>query len=131
MFLLGTFGAVFSSLLGVWQSVPYLFADCWGLLRGTSTRSGNTTVDTSSTPYRSYLALIAFVPMLGLFMTFREIQQIYTVIGALFFPVLALGLLILNSRSSWIGEQFRNRPLTIAVLLAVLGFYSWLGFGTA
>jgi len=131
MFLFGTLGAVFSSLLGVWQSVPYLFADCWGLLRGTSTRLGNATVDTTSTPYRSYLALIAIVPMLGLFMTFRDIQQIYTVIGALFFPVLALGLLIFNSRSSWIGEQFRNRPLTIAALLAVLGFYSWLGFGTA
>ncbi|MGH8196290.1 MAG: hypothetical protein ACREQ8_18130 [Woeseiaceae bacterium] len=33
LFLIGTFGAVFSSLLGVWQAVPYLFADCWGLLR--------------------------------------------------------------------------------------------------
>src|SRR5690606_15335089 len=33
LFLLGTFGTVFSSLLGVWQAVPYLFADCWQLVR--------------------------------------------------------------------------------------------------
>jgi len=32
-FLVGAWGAVFSSLLGVWQSVPYLFADCWRLIR--------------------------------------------------------------------------------------------------
>lgn len=127
MFLIGTLGAVFSSLLGVWQSVPYLFADCWGLLRNRSTRSGLQTVDTSSTPYRVYLVLIAVVPMLGLFMTFRDVQRLYTVTGALFFPVLAFALLIFNSRSSWIGARFRNRPLTIIVLAAVLAFFSWLG----
>jgi hypothetical protein len=27
VFLLGFWGAVFSSVLGVWQSAPYLFAD--------------------------------------------------------------------------------------------------------
>jgi Mn2+/Fe2+ NRAMP family transporter len=130
MFLIGTLGAVFSSLLGVWQSVPYLFADCWGLLRNRSTRKGLQTVDTRSRPYRAYLVVIAVVPMLGLFMTFRDVQQLYTVIGALFFPVLALGLLIFNSRSSWIGAEFRNRPITVVVLIGVLGFYTWLGFGT-
>ena len=30
-FLIGAWGAVFSSLLGVWQSVPYLFADLWSM----------------------------------------------------------------------------------------------------
>lgn len=33
MFLLGFWGAVFSSLIGVWQSAPYLIAD---FLSGTS-----------------------------------------------------------------------------------------------
>ena len=33
MFLIGAWGTVFSSLLGVWQAVPYLFADCWRLTR--------------------------------------------------------------------------------------------------
>ena len=34
LFLIGAFGAVFSSLLGVWQSVPYVFADFCGIVSG-------------------------------------------------------------------------------------------------
>jgi hypothetical protein len=124
LFLVGALGAVFSSLLGVWQSVPYLFADCWGLLKGggeTATR-----VDTKAPPYRAYLVLIATVPMLGLFWGFRDIQLAYAVTGALLFPVLALALLIFNGRSAWVGAKFRNRPLTIAALVVVLLFFSWI-----
>jgi Mn2+/Fe2+ NRAMP family transporter len=124
MFLVGALGAVFSSLLGVWQSVPYLFADCWGLLKGggeTATR-----VDTKAPPYRAYLILIATVPMLGLFWGFRDIQLAYAVTGALLFPVLALALLIFNGRSAWVGPKFTNRPLTVAALVVILAFFSWI-----
>ena len=126
LFLVGTLGAVFSSLLGVWQCVPYLFADCWGLLTDRE-REALTRVDTQSAPYRSYLVLIAIVPMLGLFWSFREIQMLYAIIGALFFPVLALALLVFNGQSAWVGRDFTNRPLTIVVLVIVLIFFSWMG----
>lgn len=128
LFLIGTFGAVFSSLLGVWQAVPYLFADCWNLLRQRSpVDAARLAVDTRGRPYRIYLFLLALVPMLGLFFSFREIQKFYAVIGAWFFPLLALVLLVLNGRAAWIGERHRNRPLTTVVLVAVLLFFSWLG----
>jgi Mn2+/Fe2+ NRAMP family transporter len=126
LFLLGTLGAVFSSLLGVWQCVPYLFADCWGLLENRE-RKALVRVDTRSLPYRSYLVLIATVPMLGLLSSFREVQLIYAVAGALFFPFLALMLLIFNGRSAWVGADFSNGPLTIVALVAVLIFFSWMG----
>jgi Mn2+/Fe2+ NRAMP family transporter len=126
VFLTGALGAVFSSLLGVWQSVPYLFADCWNLLQkrgqGVVTR-----VDTRSVPYRSYLLLIAIVPLFGLFWRFRDIQMAYAVAGALLFPVLALALLIFNGQSAWVGPELRNRPLTTAALVVVLLFFSWIG----
>jgi Mn2+/Fe2+ NRAMP family transporter len=122
LFLIGAIGTVFSSMLGVWQSVPYLFADCWRLLaRGT-----RAAVDTRSLPYRSYLVALAIVPMLGLFASFRDVQKIYTVGGAFFFPLLALLLLILNGRARWVGHELKNRPATAATLLGILAFFSWI-----
>jgi Mn2+/Fe2+ NRAMP family transporter len=124
LFLIGAFGAVFSSLLGVWQSVPYLFADCWRLVRRGADAEQ---VDTRSRAYRGYLYCLGLIPMLGLFMTFRHVQQLYTVIGAVFFPVLALGLLIFNGRTAWIGRAHRNRLPTSLFLGAILLFFAWLG----
>ena len=126
LFLIGATGTVFSSMLGVWQSVPYLFADCWRLLRRRTAVADRAAVDTSAAPYRIYLLLLAIVPMLGLFWSFREVQKIYTVTGALFFPLLALVLLIFNGRSNWVGRDFKNRPATVVTLIAVLGFFSWI-----
>jgi Mn2+/Fe2+ NRAMP family transporter len=126
-FLIGTWGAVFSSLLGVWQSVPYLFADCWGLLGQRGSAAGSPRVDTRALPYRLYLGSLAAIPIVGLFFSFRDVQKLYTVTGALFFPVLALTLLVFNGRSAWVGRDFRNRPATVAALLAVLAFFSLVG----
>jgi hypothetical protein len=122
LFLIGAFGAVFSSLLGVWQSVPYLFADCWRLLQRRSE-----TVSVTMPAYRFFLLCIGIIPMVGLFLTFRDIQRLYTVIGAWFFPVLALALLVLNGNRRWIPAQHRNGVVTIVLLVAVLGFFAWVG----
>jgi hypothetical protein len=129
LFLAGTFGTVFSSLLGVWQAVPYLFADCWQLLRSDASVANpstlaRATVDTRARPYRVYLVSLALLPIIGLFHSFREVQKLYTVIGALFFPVLALVLLIANGR--WISAEFRNRPATVVALLGVLALFVWI-----
>jgi Mn2+/Fe2+ NRAMP family transporter len=127
-FLLGAFGAVFSSLLGVWQAAPYLWADYWRLVarrrRGAALPSA---VDTRSRPYRAYLLAIAFVPMLGLFFGFREIQKVYAVFGALFMPLLAATLLLLNGRTAWVGARLRNRPATTALLAAVVALFLYFG----
>jgi len=130
VFLVGALGAVYSSLLGVWQAVPYLFADLWGLLR--EPEPGNpgpdSRVDTRSTAYRGYLAAMALLPMAGLFRGFGEVQKFYAVVGAWFFPFLALALLLLNGRSAWVGKAYTNRPTTVIVLVAVLLFFGWIAW---
>ena len=130
LFLIGAAGAVFSSLLGVWQAVPYLFADILGLLREdpSSAGSGSAAVDTRSPAYRGYLIALAIVPMAGLFWRFQEIQKIYAVVGATIIPFLAIALLVLNGRSDWVGAQYRNRPVTVVVLITTLAFFAWIAW---
>lgn len=125
MFLIGAFGAVFSSLLGVWQAVPYLFADVLRLIRDPETSNVNTAVDTRSPAYRGYLVAIAFVPMLGLLVSFKDVQVLYSVVGAAFMPLVAVGLLVLNGRSRWVGKE-RNGVLATAALLGTLAFFAYV-----
>jgi Mn2+/Fe2+ NRAMP family transporter len=128
LFLAGTFGAVFSSLLGVWQSVPYLFADCYGLLRKDGDPAAAARVDTRAAPYRAYLVAIAVVPMLGLLYSFSDVQRLYAIIGAGLFPVLAAALLLFNGRRDWVGPEFRNGPLGSAALVVTLLAFVWMAF---
>jgi Mn2+/Fe2+ NRAMP family transporter len=124
LFLIGTFGAVFSSLLGVWQAAPYLFAECWRL----GVQRDDKPVDMRAPTYRRFLIVLAVVPMLGLFASFRDVQQLYTFIGAYIFPTLALVLIVFNSRAAWVGQRFKNRPWTILALAGTLAFFTWLAF---
>ena len=126
-FLLGAWGAVFSSLLGVWQSVPYLFADLWVLITGRAQPSG-LALDTGSWAYRGYLYAIGTLPMLGLWVGFARMQKLYAIVGALFIPMLAIALLILNGRERWVGKHHKNRPVTSAVLVLILLFFLTAGW---
>lgn len=130
LFLIGAAGAVFSSLLGVWQATPYIFADLWSLLMNPADPLGldrpRDAIDTKGMPYRIYLWLLAFVPMAGLFTGFRQAQKLYTVTGAFFFPLLAIVLLLLNGRKRWVGERFNNGPVATISLGVTLGFFLWV-----
>ncbi len=130
-FLIGAFGAFFSSLLGVWQAVPYIFADYWRfVLPGLAGDAGapRPEVDTRDRPYRTYLWALAVVPMLGLLFSFREVQKVYAVFGALFMPLLALTLLFLNGRSEWVGPRLRNGPVITALLAGTVALFVFFGF---
>lgn len=119
LFLVGAWGALFSSLLGVWQAVPYLFADVCRVL-GLSKSVLSKLED--GLAYRGYLVALAVVPMLGLAYGFQQMQKLYSMVGALFIPVLALALLIMNGRRVWVGEQ-ANGPTTVVLLLGAMLFF--------
>ncbi len=128
IFLVGVWAAMFTSLLGVWQSVPYMFADYWRITRGAKTAGEeNSAVDIRSRPYRIYLFVIAFVPMLGLLYNFELVQKLNAIYGALVMPMLALVLMLLNGRGTWVGEQMKNRPITTLFLAGVLLFFLYTG----
>jgi Mn2+/Fe2+ NRAMP family transporter len=63
IFLVGFWAAVFSALLGVWQSLPYLFTDFLLLRKGSGVASLRQGAAERSRSYRGYLACLATVPL--------------------------------------------------------------------
>jgi len=136
--ILGTFGvyaysvgfwaAVFASLLGVWQSVPYLYADLYGILRRLPPDDRAEVTRVNSTPYRLALAFITVVPLPFAF-TGRPIFIIvtYTIVGSLFVPFLAATLLYLNNRIIWSAPVPRNHWATNVLLVAILALFVAVG----
>jgi Mn2+/Fe2+ NRAMP family transporter len=126
-FLLRFWGAVFSSLLGVWQGVPYIFADFLQLRRGKGNGSASGGDLSRTKAYRIYLIILAVVPIQLLWFNVQQVQLIYAVLGALFMPLLALTLLLLNNRRDWVGRRFKNGRLTNGLLLITMLFFLYLG----
>lgn len=126
-FLLGFWGAVFSSLLGVWNGVPYLFADFVRQFReGGKTGPTDAPIDTRSPAYRLFLWYLAVPPLvLVWFGRPNWIGVAYAVSGAFFMPFLAALLLYMNNRVGWVG-RYRNHWLTNALLLLSLLLFAIL-----
>jgi Mn2+/Fe2+ NRAMP family transporter len=130
-FLIGAWGAVFSSLLGVWQSLPYLFTDFCNMTGTAAGSRERARVDTNSRTYRGYLYALATIPAAGLVLiSFENAQKTYAIVGALVIPALSAILLYLNNRTSLVGKEHRNGWKSNVILgLAVLLFMyaGWLG----
>jgi Mn2+/Fe2+ NRAMP family transporter len=123
IFLIGFWAAVFSAMLGVWQSLPYLFADSLAL--GRTGHASGVPMERSR-PYRFYLAAMATLPLLLLRWPVKQLQLAFGLTGAMLLPLLALTLLIMNNRTGWVGPEFRATPPLNAILGIALVFFVWL-----
>lgn len=137
LFLVGFWGAVWSSMLGVWHGVPYLFANVAGIYRQRrqaadaaigepGTLSGAASAEapplTRTREYRGFLLFMAIVPMLLL--VFRapvQVVRLYTITGAMFMPLLAILLLYLN-RPRWLGAHANGKAMQICLGLCLVLF---------
>jgi Mn2+/Fe2+ NRAMP family transporter len=136
--ILGTFGrvaysvgfwaAVFASLLGVWQSVPYMYADFYSIIKRMSPQERVRVTKVTSTPYRLALAWVTLAPIPFAF-TGQPIQVIvaYTIVGSLFVPFLAATLLYLNNRVKWNTPVPHNNWPTNALLVVILLLFAIVG----
>jgi Mn2+/Fe2+ NRAMP family transporter len=127
-FLIGFWSAVFTSLLGVWQGVPYLFADYMAARRRRGGETGGGAADglAQSRAYRWFLGYLAFPPLL-LLLVGKPVTLviIYAVAGAFFMPFLASVLLVMNNRAAWVGT-LRNRFAINLILFLSLVLFSCL-----
>jgi Mn2+/Fe2+ NRAMP family transporter len=127
-FSAGFWAAVVASLLGVWQSVPYLYADFYGILKRMPADARREVVKVTSVPYRLALAFITLVPLPFAF-TGRPITiiVIYTIVGSLFVPFLAATLLYLNNKVQWTESVPHNSAITNLLLGAILMVFAFVG----
>jgi Mn2+/Fe2+ NRAMP family transporter len=125
---IGFWAAVFASLLGVWQSVPYLYADYYGILRRVPHAARQELTRVTSLPYRLALVFITLAPLPFAFMR-RPLVIIvtYTIVGSLFVPFLAATLLYLNNRVRWTAPVPHNHWTTNALLIAILVLFVVVG----
>jgi len=126
-FLLGFWGTVATSMLGVWQGVPYMFCDFVALMKKMPAKERDKMVTPKSTWYRLYLLWLS-VPPLSLLLLNRPVGLIvfYSVVGALFMPFLSGTLLYMNSRKDWVGTEFKNGWATNILLSMCLVLFGYL-----
>lgn len=124
IFLVGFWAAVFSALLGVWQSLPYLYADFHRLRQRTP---GSLDGLDRSKHYRVFLICLGTIPLMLVRWPVKQLQLAFGLTGAMLLPLLALTLLIMNNRVEWVGAKFRASLWLNAVLVAALAFFAYVG----
>jgi len=130
---IGFWAAVFASLLGVWQSLPYLFADYYGLMRRYSRQERERLTSVTSTPYRIALLFVTLVPIPFAFIDQPLIIiRTFTIVGSLFIPFLAATLIYLNNfRIPADSSVPKNSVLTNVALVFALVLFALVGASEA
>ena len=132
-YAIGFWAAVFASLLGIWQSLPYLFADYYGLMRRYSREKRERLTAVTSTPYRVALLFVTLVPIPFAFIDQPLIIiRTFTIVGSLFIPFLAATLIYLNNfRIPPDSGVPKNSVLTNVVLVFALVLFAVVGASEA
>jgi Mn2+/Fe2+ NRAMP family transporter len=120
VFLLGFWGAAFSSVVGVWHGVPFLFDDwihTWRRQAPTGQRGR---------AYRGWAVYLTLAAISALFIG-RPVKLVfaYTIVGSLFFPFVIATLLWMNN-SALLSREARNGVGVNAVLGGALLLYAYL-----
>ncbi|MCP4508690.1 MAG: divalent metal cation transporter [Fuerstiella sp.] len=124
LFRIGAWGAVFSSLLGVWQSVPALICDMLPKPAVPSISGIGQRVDRRH--YNTIQLLLGIVPAICLPFSLANVQKVAGVTGSLFLPMFALSLLLLGWTTAGKQHGFRNGLLSTSVLTLSLLLFGYL-----
>lgn len=119
IFLVGFWGAAFSSVVGVWHGVPFLFDDAWHLWQRrepTGQRGG---------AYRTWAVIMTAAAISAMFIRPVWLVFAYTVVSSFFFPFVIATLLWMNN-ARWVEARWRSSTAINAVLGASLLLYVYL-----
>lgn len=124
----GFWAAVVASLLGVWQTIPSVFADVGALLRRLPDSKRQEVTRRTSPDYRKAL-LGMFMSSIPFAFLARPVPIViaFTILGSFFIPFLSATLLYLNNFAIVRSGVRRNRVLTNGVLVVILLLFLWIG----
>jgi Mn2+/Fe2+ NRAMP family transporter len=120
VFLLGFWGAAFSSVMGVYHGVPFLFDDMLRLWRRKPAEGQRGPAYRAWAIYLALAAISALLVRRPVWLVFA-----YTVVGSMFFPFVVSTLLWLNN-SSRVVRETRNGAIVNTVLGSALLLYLFL-----
>jgi Mn2+/Fe2+ NRAMP family transporter len=128
IYSIGFWAAVLASLVGVWETIPEVFSDCYGLLRRLPPTQRTAAVQPGSPPYRTALLFMALASVPFAFLGRPLLVVIaFTVLGSLFIPFLAATLLYLNNRVTFPAPLRPNRLTTNLVLGLIVVLFLVVG----
>ncbi len=128
IYSIGFWAAVLASLVGVWQTIPSVFADCFSLLRRLPPDQRTAATQPGALPYRTALLFMALASVPFAFLGRPLLIVIaFTVLGSLFIPFLAATLLHLNNRVAFPAPLRHNRLATNLVLVLIVVIFLVVG----
>lgn len=127
LFLVAFFFVVFSSLVGGYNALSYLVADCARVIRGIPEEDADRHMATTSRPFRANVCFLVLASIVVVF-TGRPVGlvMVYAVFGSLILPILSGALLWLLNRRS-IEPVYRNGWAANIGLGAALVMFGVLG----
>jgi hypothetical protein len=128
IYSVGFWAAVLASLVGVWQTIPSVFADCHSLLRRMPPAERQAATQLGSRSYRAALLFMAVASVPFAFLG-RPLLIVlaFTVLGSLFIPFLAATLLYLNNRVPFPAPLRPNHFATNIVLALIVVLFLVVG----
>jgi Mn2+/Fe2+ NRAMP family transporter len=126
-FLLGFWGVVFSSILCVWQGVPYIFEDFMKNILDPKSDDKQKLIG-----FRYYHLFLFFmaIPSIALIYYNDPISNIihYALISTVFVVFLASTLLYLNNKREWVGDYKYGWVPNTVLIIALISFLFLLIF---
>jgi len=123
IFIIGFWGAIFSSLISFFQAIPYLFCDIIATIKGCNTRERKKFVDMANPWFWSYSLFLTFVSVFML--QFKKpilFVMAFSVLGGVFMVFLSVVLLYLNNKKEVLGRLKNGIFVNILLCLNLLLF---------
>ncbi|QFU93564.1 Nramp family divalent metal transporter [Amycolatopsis sp. YIM 10] len=127
LFLITFFFVVFSSIVGGFNALSYLMADCVRVIRAIPEEDADRHMATTSRPFRAFVGYCVLTSVVVVF-TGRPVTlvMLYAIFGALILPVLSGALLWLLNRRS-VEPVYRNGILSNIGLAGAFVLFGILG----